>query len=285
LILLRTFNLRGLLEKGSPFFCFLIPTRLRLCYKGSLFLELDVKNFQAVLFQFAFFVFLVFSSFNSWAGDWCIEDPANPPCGGAPGKCTLNLGGIEGGFVARTARVEKTRWLRRNVPFIAPYAQVCERATVTGHARILDHAVLSGNSRVFGNAEVSGTAWVFEEASVTDDARVGGNSRLFERAKVGGNARIFDRARVYGDATVLGNSQISGDAEVFGNAVVNGQHQGCLSFRGFHGVSIYGDAQVGGTAVIGGSSFVTGNACVIEGSFTGHDWIFNQQVYLNLLQN
>ncbi len=57
-------------------------------------------------------------------GDWCIQDPVNPPCNGAPGRCTIHSDGSLGGFVADTAIVGSVD--------IGLHASVCETAQVTG---------------------------------------------------------------------------------------------------------------------------------------------------------
>jgi hypothetical protein len=145
------------------------------------------------------------------ADDWCIEDPLNPPCGGAPGKCTVNKDYSWGGFVADTANVPKTRWGRaRNKAFISRYAQICERASVLGEASV------HGNARVYGNAHVSGRAWVWGNAQIYGDAQVYG--RVFDDAQVSGNALVY--GEVHGSVRVSGNARIDGDVLVQGNAQV-----------------------------------------------------------------
>ncbi|MEO5969340.1 MAG: RING finger family 4 domain-containing protein [Bdellovibrionia bacterium] len=169
---------------------------------------------------------------NAFGADtWCIEDPANPPCGGAPGKCTFNKDYSYGGFVADTAIVAKTRWGKtRNKPFISQYAQVCDLAIITGQPRIMDKARVLGNARVFGNALVSG------------------NARICESAKVSGNARVFGEAQVYGVSHVFGGAQVSGNSRIYGEAWV------------FANAWILENAQVYGTSHISGNTRVLGNA-------------------------
>ena len=136
--------------------------------------------------------------------NWCIQDPANPPCDGAQGRCTRNQDGSPGGFVANTATVEQVSYAyfwSRNRPFIGQYAQVCDHAGVYHDAQVRDSAKIFENAMVFDNAEVFG------------NAQVSGDARVAE------NASIYEDAQIYDDAIITGDVQIAGDTQVFGNCM------------------------------------------------------------------
>ena len=121
-----------------------------------------------ILFAFIFFSSPVF------AGNWCLRDPF-PPCYGASGKCTRNSDGSKGGFVANTAYVQKTRYLKIyevNKPFISIGAQVCENAHVADDARILESALISGRAQITGTTQIGGRT------------SIGGNIRIDESSAV-----------------------------------------------------------------------------------------------------
>ncbi len=137
---------------------------------------------------------------------WCIRDPANPPCDGAPGKCTKNLDGTQGGFVADTATVQQKRkgLMRKsyNLPYIGINVQICE------NAQIYDHARIYGNAEVTRNAYVSGNAHVYGNALVSGNAQISGNARVFENAHVSGNALVSGNAQISGNEIVHGVTQV-----------------------------------------------------------------------------
>lgn len=125
------------------------------------------------------------------ADDWCILEPQEPPCLGAPGRCIRNSNGSLGGFVADTAQFNSYFWNRppfnKRGAYLGQYAQLCEQAQISGsalvygHARISGKAHISGRSRVFGNARVSGNAWVTGSAWVYENGWVSGNARVFKK--------------------------------------------------------------------------------------------------------
>jgi hypothetical protein len=117
--------------------------------------EVMLQNFWRILLvRFLPTMLLIGSGFFSVesfaAGTWCIEDPLNPPCGGALGRCTKNLDRSLGGFVADTANVQSSRVLfeRRNVPVIRRFAQICDYAQVSGNILIPNRALISGTTRI-----------------------------------------------------------------------------------------------------------------------------------------
>src|SRR6476620_5365800 len=71
----------------------------------------------------------------------CYPRDGSLPCGGAPGKCSINRDGTQGGFIAETAHVEKSpvnhfqgmyypfadfNPAPKNIPYIGLFAQVCD---------------------------------------------------------------------------------------------------------------------------------------------------------------
>ncbi len=164
-------------------------------------------------------LFLFLFSFSIYAdGNWCIQDPKNPPCNGAPGRCTRNFDGSEGGFVAETAYVELVMvgGLSRNRPHIGLHVSICDAAMITGNAKV------SGNARVHEEAQVYGAAWVFGNSQVYGNARVFGDAQVYGAAEVSGDARVYgDEAQVYGDARVFGDAQILGDARISEHTVIS----------------------------------------------------------------
>ncbi len=183
------------------------------------------------------------------ADDWCIQDPENLPCNGAPGRCTINSNGDPGGFVAHTATVNQTGWIRsRNQPYIGLQASICDHAQVFENASIYRGAHVSGRAEVYGGAHVYGRAEVHGDARVYGSARVYGNAQVYGDAHVSEHAHVYGNARVYRDAQVFRNAQISGNAQIFGNAWVYGT------------ASISGDAKVSGNVhVAGAAQITTGN--------------------------
>ena len=104
--------------------------------------------------------------------------------GEVPAARHKNPDGSTGGWVAKTASVESTAFIREN-------AEVFGDAQVFGYARVYGNARVYGYARVFGNAEVFG------------DARVYGNAEVFEYAEVSGNAEV------YGGAVICENMKVS----------------------------------------------------------------------------
>ncbi len=156
------------------------------------------------LFIYFGFFYFISISFSYPADDWCMTSFANSPCYGAPGKCTRNLDGSLGGFVADTASIEflMLKGFSHNRPHIGLHASICDNARVYGDARVT------------GNGRVSGNAWVT------------GNSRVYENAWVSGNAWVFGNARVYGDTAVTGDTWVFGDSRVFGNDIISSGNYG-----------------------------------------------------------
>lgn len=222
-------------------------------------------------------LFLMLSSSLSYGyGDWCVADRAHPPCGGAPGRCTLNSDGSGGGFLAATASIESFRdklGFEANTSYIGPYVQVCEFASVRAQAYLSDFAQIYGHARISGDAIVSGLAQVFGDAQVFDRAHIAGRAHVLGSAEVFGDAHVFgdgrvDSARVYGHSRIYGRgfaglgAQIYGqaqlyddafvtDAEIYGRATVSGN--GSVFFS-----SICGDAHVLGAAMISISNLSSG---------------------------
>ena len=165
-------------------------------------------------------LFLFSSSLFAFAADdWCIENPAHPPCEGLPGNCTINSDGSLGGFVADTANVESTSicgFFSKNIPYLARYTQVCDSAVVAGNAQILEYAQVYGNARVFQNAIIFGHARIFENARVYGFAFVYENALVCENALVSGHAYVYGNARVSGDALVFQDARIQGNDILFG---------------------------------------------------------------------
>jgi len=64
-----------------------------------------------------------------------------------------NTDGTLGGWVAETAKVEKT-------VFVGPFSIVYGKAEVTGKVRILDLAQVSGSAKLSGDVVVSGNCWL-----------------------------------------------------------------------------------------------------------------------------
>ncbi len=183
-------------------------------------------SFILSLFSFLF----IFSTYAPVYADddWCIPDPAHPPCQGAFGSCTTNSDGSLGGFVAATASVVSAmvHGLRLYRPHIGLEASIC------------DHARVGGNTRIYGTSRVYEYAQVFGMAQITGNAQVFGNARVY------GNTLVSGDAWVYGNTTVFGDAQVSGDAQITGNA------------------QVFGDAQITGNALVSGASYVFGNARV-----------------------
>lgn len=210
--------------------------------------------------------FLLLAKAN--ADTWCIEDPANLPCGGAPGECTRNQDYSDGGFVANSARVTQTHhWPRRNKPFIGRFAQVCQeaivlerarvygRARVFGKARLSDDAQVYGNAQVFGDAYISGRARVYGEAQVAGHAQISENAQVFEAAQVTGDASGINSSPTPGESFIQRSVMIYGNALIYGTASVFGRAQ------------VYGEARVFGNAQAGGNVEVQGRSELISGSY------------------
>lgn len=187
-----------------------------------------------------------------------MRNRAVPPCEGAQGRCTRNLDGTLGGFVADTAEVETKSifgiFQKRNRFHLGQYAQVCERAHVSGNVRIGESARVFGDAQVFGTAHVFGHARVFGNAQVFGDAHISGNAHIFENAQVSEYAAVYGETSVFGNAQVSGAAQISDNACVFERACVSEYSQVCGR------VHVFGDAQVYGRAKLSRFAWIFGNA-------------------------
>jgi len=156
----------------------------------------------------------LFAMTSYGAQHWCFQANGSAPCKGVEGRCTRNQDGSYGGFVADTAFIE-TRGIfgvfgKKNVPYLARYAQICESAKVFGDARISDNAVVYGSAQVDGEAQISDDAQVYGGAHIFGNAQVKGQAQVYGNAQVSGNALIFGQVHVFGD------SQIAGEAQIFG---------------------------------------------------------------------
>ncbi len=230
-------------------------------------------------------LFLVFnisiSTVYSADGDWCIEDPNEPPCGGAEGECTINRDGSPGGFVADSAYVEKNFFSfiwNRNNPTIDRYAQVCDTAEVTGRSQIMDHAKVRGDARVsdrvqvlgfaqvFGSAEIRGGAQIRDYAQVFESAKVSGPTQIFGNAKVHGHSRIYESAQVYDNAEVREAAWIYGQAKIYGSAQVYGSAKMYLFAQAYENAKVYGASFIIGSAQVYGNSEIYDGATISQNS-------------------
>ncbi len=117
--------------------------------------------------------------------------------------------------------------------FVGPFAQVLDRAQVTGTARIegkavvrddarvsgaaivTDFAIVGGNAEVSDNAKISKTAFVYFGTVVKNNATVTDNAVLYYN-KVNDNAKIYGNAYSWGADNMGGTVQVGGDAEIGG---------------------------------------------------------------------
>ncbi len=224
------------------------------------------------LFIFIRLFSILFITSTYAADDWCLQNREVPPCNGAPGRCTINLNGEQGGFVADTATIIQIGWIQaRNKPYIGLEASICDHARVTGDARITRNAQVMGNARVsrnariFGDARVTGyarvtgDAWVYGTAHVAGTARIDGNAHVAGNAHITRNARVTGNAWVYGAARITGDAWITGTARVFENARVSG------NARIAENAWVYGIARVFGNARVSGNAWIYGNTQMNRG--------------------
>ena len=111
-----------------------------------------------------------------------------------------------GGWVAKTARVNKSAYVEEN-------AVVCGCATVHKEARIFDEAMVSGFAMIYNGASI------YDNAQVKDRAIVGQNATIQDEVIIKGNALIEEGVVIQGDAKISGNAFIGKRAQLAGNAV------------------------------------------------------------------
>ena len=175
-----------------------------------------LRSFVLILF---FFLFIT----QIYAADnWCIQDSTNPPCNGAPGRCTINFNGNKGGFVANSATIETV--MVSGVTYIKPYiglnATICDHVYITDQAHVTDHARATDHAWIAGDARVTGNAWVYGDARIFGTAWITGDAWVYGDAEVYGNAWVYGNARIFGTAQVSGYARVYGDAQIFGNQMI-----------------------------------------------------------------
>ncbi len=145
----------------------------------------------------------------------CLDPLQPPPCEGAAGGCVQNRDGSQGGFVARTARLEPACWRNGyHQPYIGVQAQVCDFARISGNAE------LRGCTRVVQRAFICGPVQLSQNASVSGQARLAG------AIKLAGNAAVSGYAFLRGpDIKLSGQTHISGHTRWKGPLHLTGTQQ------------------------------------------------------------
>ena len=164
-----------------------------------------------------------------------------------PAKRHQNPDGTIGGWVAETALVEKSAFVRYDAK-VFDKAIVLNNAYISGKAKIFGNAQVSNSARVynsakvFGNAKILNHAQVYGDAAVCEDAIVSDCALVFENALVAGYSNIYDYALIFGKCSIFENARVFGKAQICGDSIAKG------------------DARVSEMAKINKSSIVDGKA-------------------------
>lgn len=122
-----------------------------------------------------FYIFFILTIFTFSA--------SGAPCKGAPGSTHINQNGSPGGFVSKTASVDKT-------VVIDSTSEVCESARINGSVKIVNGSEVSGTVVIDGSSEIKASK-IKGSARVTGRSNVT-NSKICQASQINFNVTNSD---------------------------------------------------------------------------------------------